>query len=79
MATLAMPGLLLGCAGVATGLAIAGAGARFLRHVVWGISVTDPLTFVAAAALVLAVVIVSTFAPARQILRLDPARALHGE
>jgi putative ABC transport system permease protein len=79
MATLAMPGLLLGAAGVAAGLTLAAAGTRFLRHVVWGVSVTDPLTFAAAAALVLAVVTLSSVVPARQILRLDPARALQGE
>jgi ABC-type antimicrobial peptide transport system permease subunit len=49
---------------------------RLLRHFVWGISLTDPVTFVAVAAILLTVACIASFGPALRILRLEPARAL---
>jgi len=72
----ALPGLILGAIGLAVGLALARAGARVMAGLVWGVAVGDPVTFALAAALVLLVVAIATFAPALRILRLNPVRAL---
>ena len=65
--------------GVAVGLAGALAGARLLRGLVFGISATDPLTFVGQTALILAACAIASYLPARRASRLDPVQALRGE
>ena len=50
--------------------------ARLLRHYVWGVSTSDPLTFAGVAALLLCVATVSSTVSAMRILRLDPATIL---
>jgi predicted permease len=72
----AAPGLLLGTIGVAVGLVIARFAATTMRHVVWGIAVSDPTTFAVAAATVLVVAVVATLVPAWRIARLNPIKAL---
>jgi predicted permease len=76
IASAALPGILL----VAAGVTIGGIGARLaastLQHLVWGVSVTDPLTFAAAIATVLAVAAIAALVPALRIARLNPIRAL---
>ena len=72
----ATPGLLLGAIGVALGLAIARAAATTMRHLVWGIAVSDPTTFAVAAATVLVVAVVAVLVPAWRIARLSPIQAL---
>jgi predicted permease len=73
---LMLPGLTLSLAGIALGGAAALAGARLLKSLVWGVSTTDPLTFVAVAGLLLAVATTASALPAFRILRLDPAKTL---
>ena len=48
IASAAVPGFLLAVAGVAIGGVAARLGASTLRHLVWGVSVADPLTFAVA-------------------------------
>lgn len=72
----AAPGLILGTIGVAAGLLIARVGATTMRHLVWGISVNDPLTFALAAGTVLLVAVIATLVPAVRIARLNPIKAL---
>jgi hypothetical protein len=76
MRSLALPGIVLTLAGIALGLATSLAVVRLLAHYVWGVSTTDPLTFAAVAATLLAVAAVASFVPALRILRLDPAEVL---
>jgi predicted permease len=76
VAVLAVPGVALALIGVAIGLAVARAAATILRHLVWGVSAGDPLTFVLAAAVVLMVAVVATLVPALRIVRLNPIKAL---
>ena len=76
MRTLALPGIILTLAGIAVGLAASLAIVRLLTHYVWGVSTTDPMTFAAVAATVLAVAAVASFVPALRILRMDPASIL---
>jgi len=74
--TAAVPGFALAVAGVAMGGIAARAGASTLRHLVWGVSVADPLTFVVAIGTVLGVAAIAALVPALRIVRLNPIRAL---
>jgi predicted permease len=76
IAIAATPGLILAVAGVGIGALAARLAATTMRHVVWGISVNDPLTFALAAGVVLLVAVVATLVPAVRIARLNPIRAL---
>jgi len=72
----AAPGLVLAVIGVSIGLVGARAAAAVLQHLVWGVSVRDPLTFAAAASAALLVATIGTLIPALRIVRLNPVRAL---
>ena len=74
--TAAMPGAVMAVAGVVLGLALARAVAQALRHLVWGVSPSDPSTFAFAAAAVIAVALVAAVVPAARIARMNPIRAL---
>jgi putative ABC transport system permease protein len=74
--TAAVPGFALAVAGVAIGGIAARAGATTLRHLVWGVSVADPLTFAAAIGTVLGVAAIAALVPALRIVRLNPIKAL---
>ncbi|MEP6690399.1 MAG: ABC transporter permease [Gemmatimonadaceae bacterium] len=66
-------------AGVALGLGAASLLTRALGTLVYGVSTTDPLTFVALAILLVAVALVASWIPARRAARVDPMVALRGE
>ena len=66
---LTLPGLLLGIVGAVVAL-------RFFRSMLVGVSPTDPLTFVGAAAFLIAVAVLASYLPARRALRIDPMIAL---
>ena len=72
-------GCLMIAAGTAIGLLASWGLTRFLASQVWGISVTDPLTFVAVVAGIVAAGIVACLAPARRAARVDPLVALRCE
>jgi ABC-type antimicrobial peptide transport system permease subunit len=74
--TAAAPGAILGVIGVVAGLVAGRFGARLLQHLVWGVSVGDPITFAAAGATVLCVAVVAALVPSLRIVRLNPIRAL---
>jgi predicted permease len=76
IAAAALPGMVLAAAGIALGAAAARLGASALRHLVWGVSVGDPLTFAAAIGTVLGVAAIAVLVPALRIARLKPIRAL---
>jgi ABC-type antimicrobial peptide transport system permease subunit len=73
------PGLLLALAGVAAGYVLSLAAVRYLEHLLWGVQPTDPMTFAITAAVLLAVAVAASLAPALRLLRLDPARTLRSE
>ncbi len=50
-----------------------------IRHFVWGVSVSDPMTYAGVFVLLLAVATVASVKPALRILRLDPATTLRQE
>ncbi len=72
-------GALLGAAGVALGLAGAFGLTRLMRSILFGVSATDPVAFVAAPVVLLAVVALATWLPARRASGLDPVEALRAE
>ena len=62
--------------GLGAGLVAAWALTRFLRGLVFGITVLDPVTFVLAAALLAAAGLAACWLPARRATRIDPNTAL---
>jgi putative ABC transport system permease protein len=69
-------GLVVALAGIALGLAGAFAMTRVVSAYLVGVSATDPITFAAVPALLLAIAIVASFFPARRASRVDPVEAL---
>jgi predicted permease len=72
-------GLRLTLVGVAIGLAAALALNRVMAGYVYGIKSTDPLTFAAAALLLILAALAACYIPARRAMRVDPIRALRIE
>lgn len=77
--TLALPGILLAVLGTMVGSFLARAATQLVSHMVWGVTASDPATFVAVVGLILAVAAVASLVPALRILRLDPARTLRAD
>ena len=72
-------GLGVAAVGVLLGLAAAGGLARLLQGLAYGVRPTDPLTFGAAAALLLLVATLASWIPARRAARMDPTVALRAD
>ncbi len=70
-------GLGLAVLGVGVGSAAALLVTRVLSSLLYGVEPTDPLTFGAAAAILLAVAALACYLPARQASRLEPMAVLH--
>jgi predicted permease len=65
--------------GVAAGLPLILAGARFASSLLFNLNTTDPLSLGGSALLMLVVAMVAGFAPARRATRVDPMVALRYE
>jgi putative ABC transport system permease protein len=65
--------------GVAIGLAGAWAATRVMSGLLYGVTATDPLTYAALAALLVAVGVLASYIPARRATRVDPLTALRSE
>ncbi len=65
--------------GLVIGLGISLAGSRLVADLVHGVSTTDPMTFVLAAMVVLAVAAAASLVPARRAAAVDPLIALRQE
>ena len=67
----------------AGGLAIGGAGAlaltRLIRHMLFGVSAADGVTYLSVSVLLAGVVLLAACIPARRAMRIDPMAALRGD
>ncbi len=72
-------GLKLVAAGVAVGLAGALAVTRFIKSLIFGVTTTDPDTYVAVTVALVAIALVASYLPARRAARIDPIQALRVE
>jgi ABC-type antimicrobial peptide transport system permease subunit len=73
------PGLLLTLGGVLAGLAGAIVAMRLMSSLLFGVSPTDPITFLTVSMLLTFVALVACYVPARRAVRADPNVALRYE
>jgi predicted permease len=66
-------------AGVVVGLVAAGLATRTLQSMLFGVTPLDPVSFIAAPALLAAVALFACYLPARRATRVDPLIALREE
>ncbi|HSK79773.1 MAG TPA: FtsX-like permease family protein, partial [Thermoanaerobaculia bacterium] len=62
--------------GLALGLAGAFAATRALKSLLFGVSASDPVTFVGVVCVLLAAALLASYGPARRAARVEPTRAL---
>jgi putative ABC transport system permease protein len=72
-------GIVLTGLGIATGLAASWAATRALKNLPYGVSATDPITFVSVAALLTLIALAACWIPARRASRVDPIIVLRDE
>jgi predicted permease len=72
-------GMMLAVAGVAAGALAALLLSRFVAGFLYGVSPTDPVTFISIAFALLAAALVASYLPARAATRVDPMAALRHE
>jgi predicted permease len=72
-------GMLLAAVGLVIGLAAAAALSRLFTAFLYGISTTDPFTFVAVPAALMGIALLTTLLPARRAARVAPLDALRYE
>ncbi len=72
-------GMGLTVAGAAVGLVCALVVSRVMAGVLYGVEPTDPVTFAAVAAVLIAVALFACYVPAQRAIRIDPMIALRQE
>jgi ABC-type antimicrobial peptide transport system permease subunit len=71
--------LLLAFAGFVAGLPLTLVLTRFIRSGLYGVTTTDPLTFLGSVMLLVVVMLIAAWIPARRATRVDPMVALRCE
>jgi putative ABC transport system permease protein len=71
--------MMLALIGVVVGLSAALALSRVMSSLLFGVTERDPITFVAVAALLIAVAFIACLVPARRATKVDPLVALRYE
>jgi putative ABC transport system permease protein len=69
----------LACAGIIIGLLAALAATRLMTRFLYGVQPTDPVTFAAVSFLLISVVLLACYVPARKAMKVDPTIALRYE
>jgi len=72
-------GLKLTLIGAAIGLVGAYLATRAITAVLYGVSATDPLTFISVSVLLIGVALFACYVPARRATKVDPLIALRNE
>jgi ABC-type antimicrobial peptide transport system permease subunit len=65
--------------GLVAGVAITAGLSQVLRRVLYGISGLDPISYVGAMAILIAILAAAALLPIRRVFQLDIARTLHSE
>jgi predicted permease len=71
--------LRLTAAGVLLGAVLAHFGVKLLRHLLFGVSGMDPVTYLLVVALLVAAALLAAYSPAQHALAVDPTRTLRPE
>ncbi|HJR61961.1 MAG TPA: ADOP family duplicated permease [Vicinamibacterales bacterium] len=79
LAMIVRRGLMLTSVGLILGAAASVGFTRFLRTLLFGVTVTSPWVYAAVAGVLLLVAIVASIVPARRAMRADPIMALRSE
>jgi putative ABC transport system permease protein len=72
-------GMMLALIGIAVGLVIAYVSSRMISSLLWGVSPSDPVTFILISLAVAAVALLASYLPARKAVRVDPMTVLRNE
>jgi ABC-type antimicrobial peptide transport system permease subunit len=65
--------------GVIVGIAVALLVTRLLRALLFGVTATDPVTFLSVSLVLVLVATAAAYLPARRALEIDPVEALRPE
>ena len=74
-----LPGIALAAIGGVAGVGASLGATRLLRHIIWGVTTTDPAAFAGGASALLIVAAAASILPALRIARLNPAQTLRNE
>ncbi|MGH9332344.1 MAG: FtsX-like permease family protein [Vicinamibacteria bacterium] len=72
-------GIVLSVSGVILGVAVAVVVARAVSSLFFGVTPTDPVTFIGIPLLLVGVTLFASYIPARRATRIDPVAALRGD